>query len=268
MTPQRQAHYSQFRREYTAVRRAEGRGSENRESYLALPFQDLTGRNSDQWAIRARTYRYFVRHLLPRLEGAGSLLALDMGAGNGWLSYRLAQRGHRPVAVDLLDDSTDGLAAARHFASVLREPFPCVEAEFDALPFCDSQFDLAVFNASLHYSTDYFRTLSEVRRCLRPGGAVVVLDSPIYRRREHGERMREERHREFKARYGFRSDSVPSREFLYDGELRELARILALQWKVYRPWYGLRWHLRPWKARLTGRRPPSRFNILVGRWGE
>ena len=56
---------------------------------------------------------------------------LDIGAGNGWLSNRLAQKGHRPVAVDIFTDGLDGLGAARHYGM----SFPLVEAEFDRLPF-------------------------------------------------------------------------------------------------------------------------------------
>ena len=39
-----------------------------------------------------------------------------------------------------------------------------------------------------------------------------------------------------------------------------------IQWEIHRVWYGYRWFLRPWKARLSGRRPPSRFWILTGKF--
>ncbi len=256
--------YARFLVEYSAIRDAEGRGSEDPAYYLALPFRDLTGRHSDQWSIRGKSYRFFERRVLPGFESGRSLDVLDLGAGTGWLSYRLVRRGHRPVAVDICVDSRDGLAAARHYWTGLTTPFPLVEAEFEGLPFADAQFDLAVFNSSLHYSTDYLKTLAEAMRCLRPAGRIVILDSPVYRRREHGERMREERHRQFQAQYGFRSDSIPSLEYLYDAQLEELAGRLKLGWTVYHPWYGLKWHARPWKAFLRRRRPPSRFCILVG----
>ena len=95
-----------------------------------------------------------------------------------------------------------------------------VEAEFDHLPFRAASFDLAIFNASIHYSTDYRRTLNEVRRCLRPGGHFVIIDSPIYRLPEHGEKMRAERHDEFETRYGFRSDALPSLEYFDEADPR------------------------------------------------
>ncbi|HTM47833.1 MAG TPA: class I SAM-dependent methyltransferase [Bryobacteraceae bacterium] len=254
LAPDRRAFFSRFLRDYGTIRKAEGRGSSDRAYYLALPFQDLSGRNSGQWRIRAATYRYFESKLLPER----CCDVLDIGAGNGWMSNRLSLRGHRPVAVDIFTDPLDGLGAAREFGS-----FPCVEAEFDRLPFAGGQFDLAVFNSSLHYSTDYHGTLAEARRCLRPGGRIVVLDSPLYKRREHGEKMRGERHRQFQAQYGFPSDSVPSLEYLYESQLDGLSRDLGLRWRILQPWYGWKWHLRPLKARLQGKRPPSRFCVLV-----
>ena len=251
-----------FLEDYRNIRRAEGRGSREPAYYRALPYQDLSGRNSAQWAIRGRSYRYFERNVLSRFERTrgGALDVLDLGAGNGWMCYRLSLRSHRPVGLDIFNDALDGLGAARHYGGT----FPLVETEFDSLPFRSSSFDLAIFNASLHYSTDYRRTLAELRRCLRSSGRFVIIDSPIYQRHEDGERMRAERHDEFERRYGFRSDAMPSLEYLDEPTLDKLADDLNIEWVVHRPWYGWKWWWRPWKARLLGRRPPSRFWILEG----
>lgn len=246
----------QFLDDYARIRSAEGRGSEEGAYYRALPFTDLTGRNSDQWRIRARTFRYFVQRVLPRRPSK----VLDLGAGNCWLSYRLAELRHEPVAIDIFADPRDGLLAARHYPV----GFPTLEADFDRLPFTNASFDLVVFNASLHYSADYTRTLAEARRCLRSEGRVVILDSPVYKLSQHGEQMRAERQVFFEQRHGFRSEALSSIEFLDEPGLDNLARELRLTWKIHRPWYGFSWMLRPWKARLAGRRPPSRFWILEG----
>ena len=254
-----------FLSDYSKIRHAEGRGSDDSEYYRALPFRDLTGRNSAQWAIRACTWTCFGNSVLREIERETKrpLEILDIGAGNGWMSYRLALRRHNPVALDIFSDAADGLRCVRHYP--LR--FPCVEAEFDRLPFGDGMFDLAIFNSSIHYSTDYRRTLTETKRCLRPSGRVVIMDSPIYRRAEHGEQMRAERHEQFDQRYGFRSDAVPSIEYLDEPTLDALASELHIEWQRSRPWYGLAWALRPWKAWLRSKRPPSRFCILAGTFG-
>ncbi|MDE3195684.1 MAG: class I SAM-dependent methyltransferase [Acidobacteriota bacterium] len=253
-----------FLEEYAAVRRAEGRGSPDREWYAALPYRDLTGRNSDQWAIRARSFRYFCSRILPKLEARPGipLRILDLGAGNGWMSYRLSQLGHWAVAVDIFADPLDGLSAIRNYD----RPFPAALAEFNALPFAGGAFDIAIFNSSFHYSEDYARTLREVRRCLRPAGQVFVIDSPVYRKAEHGERMREERHRNFEIAYGFRSDALGSVEYLDEDRLAELSHEVGVQWSRWRPWYGVRWAMRPLRAFLRRKRPPSRFEILGGRF--
>src|SRR6185369_7929252 len=130
------------------------------------------------------------------------LEVLDLGAGTGWMCYRLALRGHRPVALDLLNDDRDGLGAARHFFTKLQSEFPRMQAEFDQLPFPGTRFDAVIYNASLHYSSDYLRTLVEARRVLRAGGRIVVLDSPVYKLRKHGEMMRREKHAQFLAQVG------------------------------------------------------------------
>jgi ubiquinone/menaquinone biosynthesis C-methylase UbiE len=249
------AERQRFVDDYLKIRRAEGRGSNDPAYYLALPFEDLTGRMSAMWAMRAATYRYFEKRVL----GSQALDILDLGAGCGWMSYRLMQRAHRPVAVDLLSDGQDGLGAARHYP-----PFPRFEAEFDRLPFADASFDLAVFNASLHYSSDYSRTLGEARRCVRPGGRVIVLETPVYKEREHGEMMRRERHEQFLKQYGTESDHVRSIEYLDLSTIDSLSRELRIQWRIHKPWYGLAWHTRPIKAWWKGKRPPSRFWILEG----
>jgi SAM-dependent methyltransferase len=251
----RREYYRSFLNDYTAIRNAEGRGSDDAEYYRSLPFQDLSQKNSWQWQIRARTYRYLESRVLP----ANAMDIADLGAGNCWLSYRLQQLGRNPVAVDLSTDARDGLGAARHYPV----PFPLVQAEFDLLPFAEGQFDLVIFNASLHYSTDYHRSLRAALRCLRSGGSIIVLDSPLYKLPEHGEQMRAEKHAQFQAQYGFRSDSLPSREYLHEMQLAELSRDLHLRWTIHQPWYGWKWHIRPWRARMKGQRPPSRFCILV-----
>jgi SAM-dependent methyltransferase len=253
-----------FLEDYRKIRHAEGRGSDDSEYYRALPFVGRGDPNAVAWSIRSKTYSSFVRNVLTPLESRipRPLDVLDLGAGNCWLSHRLSARGHLVVAVDIFNDERDGLGAARHYPTYFR----VVEADFDDLPVPANSFDLAIFNASFHYSVDYFRTVSEVRRCLRPSGSLVILDTPIYRRKEHGTRMVQEKHATFKKRYGFPSDSLPSQEFLDHATLNALHESLEIDWRIIKPWYGWRWHIRPLNAYIRRRRPPSKFWIFVGKF--
>lgn len=265
LPPERAAHYGAFIADYEKIRSAEGRGSRNPEFYLALPDRDLSGRNQSQWNIRACTYRCLVSRLLEPVEqrGATRLNVLDLGAGNCWLSFRLALRGHQPVAVDLLLNAFDGLGAAAHYQRRVPNLFPRFRAELNRLPFADRQFDIAIFNASFHYSEDYRRTLAEALRCLRRPGKIIIADTPWYSRQQSGEAMLQERRSFFQAKYGFASNALPSLEFLTDERLEALQKSFGLRWTRLEPDYGMRWRLRPLIAKLRGRREPSRFRIYV-----
>ena len=261
----RAEHFAQFISEYRTIREAEGRGSANAEYYLSLPYKDVSGNNQAQWVIRSKTYRFFERKILPEIERhvARDLNVLDLGAGNCWLSYRLSLRGHRPIAVDLLTSSLDGLGAAVQYQAKLPRLFPRFQAELNHLPFVDDQFDLAIFNASFHYSENYACTLGEAIRCLRPGGAVIVADTAWYSREESGMKMIMERRQAFSNRYGFPSEAIASMEYLTDDRLAELEHEFNIKWRSYTPSYGLRWSMRPWMAKLKNKREPSQFRIYV-----
>jgi len=263
----RLAYFSRFINDYQGIRAAEGRGSEGAEYYLNLPDRDASGHNREQWKIRARTFHYLRRKLLPSLfaEAQGTPAILDLGAGNGWLSYRLAIQGCRPVAVDILDNDQDGLGAARHYVPHLQTPFPRFQAEAAHLPFESHQFDAVIFNASFHYAEDYTVSLREALRCTRAGGAVIIADSPWYSDPSSGEKMMLERKANFLTRFGTASDSIASLAYLTDDRLHTLERECGIEWQLHEPGYGLRWALRPVFAKIRGRREPARFRVYFAR---
>ena len=256
MRPDRSAYYDQFVKEYETVRQAEGRGSDDSAYYRALPFVDLTGKLSPDWRIRATSFRALIEHVI----APPALKILDLGAGNGWLSYQLAKRGHTVATVDLLTNKRDGLGAFTHYDA----PFTPIQAEFDHLPLTGRQFDLVIFNSSLHYSVNYETTLCEAWRVARRNGRVVVLDSPVYADAASGKQMVRERQENFLNTYGFPSNSIPSENFLTLKRLQALGMSTRTEWRFVKPAYGWRWAIRPWIARVRGRREPARFMLIVG----
>jgi len=263
LPPERMAYYQQFMHEYEAVRKAEGRGSTDPAYYRSLPFEDRSGLMRADWKIRARSYTAFLHNVIQPLEKSRStpLKILDLGAGNGWLSNRLAQRGHLLAAVDLQTNAFDGLGAHIYYET----SFTPVQAEFEHLPFASREADILVFNASFHYAVDYTTTLKEAIRILKPQGQLVILDSPVYRQSRSGEQMVHEREFGFVQKYGFASNAIPSRNYLTDKGIGDLSEQAGLTWSTLTPSYGVRWSIRPWIARLRGNREPARFLILVGK---
>jgi uncharacterized protein YbaR (Trm112 family) len=98
LPPERAAALAQFRQEYETVRRQEGRGSDDPAFYRALPFVA-----DPAWAGRGHSYKGLLAQVIrPFAQKAQRpLRILDVGAGNGWLSHRLAAEGHVLTAVDL-----------------------------------------------------------------------------------------------------------------------------------------------------------------------
>lgn len=254
--------HAEFMEQYRSVRQGEQWGSGTADYYRQLPFDDRTGRHADIWRIRAITYRHFLRVVLEPLEGDPPLRILDLGAGNGWLASRLTERGHHVAAVDLDDDPRDGLGAIVHYGD--RAPAESLQASFDHLPWPSDVFDLAIYNGSLHYSADYVRTLTEALRVLRPDGQVVVLDTPFYAKEESGNAMVRERVDHLRQQYGVVTETETNEAFLTERRLTELERTLGIVWRVHRPFYGLRWALRPLQNRVLGRREPARFRVVSG----
>lgn len=96
----------------------------------------------------------------------------DLGTGTGGLAALLAPFVARVVGVDR---SAEMLEAARERLAGL----PNVElraADLEDLPLEDRSLDLAVVSLVLHYIVDPPAVLAEVRRVLRPGGKVLVVE--------------------------------------------------------------------------------------------
>lgn len=255
---------------YETVRETEGRWSDDAAFYRSLPFRDTTGRFESQWRIRARSFEFVQKHVLPeclKRVGRHRLRVLDLGAGNCWMSYRLALGGHFPVAVDVGVSRKDGLGAAEHYTSTLGHLFPRFQAEMDQLPFADCQFDLAIYNASLHYARDYEATVREAVRVLRLSGAIAIVDSPTYGREADGEAMMNEKSAEFSRKFGTDLGGMGGQGYLTPDSLARLEQI-GVRWRCYSPWYGWGWAMRPIRAGLAGRRRPSKFYIYLGTLGS
>jgi SAM-dependent methyltransferase len=256
-----------FAKDYAAHRETEGRGYAGDELF-ALPYVQ-SGPLARQWAVRARSFDAFhLRLIRPMAATLGRpLRLLDLGAGNGWLSYRIAREGHCAVALDIRDDGIDGLGASQPFLQRAGGRMQIAIAAFGQIPAQDASFDVAVFNASLHYATDLAAVLTEAARVVRPGGQLAILDSPFYRREADGLAMVAEKAADAPRRFGPRAEtlmSLPFIEFLTTARLASASGTTGVKWRRSRVFYPFWYELRPLTARLRGARAPSRFDLWIG----
>ncbi len=99
---------------------------------------------------------------------------LDIGAGTGDLSLAAAAMGARVVAVDL---SAGMLAVlARRAQARRRSVIQPLVGNAEALPLADRSIDRIVTGFTVRNVGDLPRAFAELRRVLRPGGRVVILE--------------------------------------------------------------------------------------------
>ncbi len=255
---------------YRRVRRIEGWGGAA-DYYRGLPFSS-EDRHRAVWKIRARSYRGALRAIarrFPEVKQADewdklALRILEVGAGNAWFSWRMAQAGHYVLATDISLDDEDGLGAVSRYARpgvAHGDRLTLALAEMEDLPLEDAQFDLVVANGSLHYAARIRDAVSEAHRVLRPGGLFLVLDSPVYDAPEHGREMvrrRQEHHRALGI-----SDSASTAGFLVERDFLALSGDVGFRVEVLKPFEGARRRLRRAYCRLRALAPPASFPLFA-----
>lgn len=109
----------------------------------------------------------------------------DLGCGTGQLAATLAPCVGRVIAVD---QSRAMLAAARARLPGLTN-VELRQGDLEALPIADADLDAAVMSLVLHYVPEPLEALREVRRVLKPGGRLLVVDMTPHARDEYRQTM-------------------------------------------------------------------------------
>ena len=133
------------------------------------------------WERQARTYgdvvgRVTSRLVDPLLDAAGvgpGRRVLDLATGPGYAAAAAVARGADVVAVDVAPAMVE-LARRLHPGLDVRQ------ADAEALPFRDADFDAAVSNFVVPHLGRHDRAVAELVRVLRPGGclALTTWDTP------------------------------------------------------------------------------------------
>jgi SAM-dependent methyltransferase len=106
--------------------------------------------------------------------GRGTLDALDVGCGTGFLSLELARRGHRVTGIDFAPQM---LAEARKKAAAQGVAVRFEEGDAEQLPVAEGSFDLVMTRHVLWTLPHPEQAIDEWIRVLRPGGRLAAMDS-------------------------------------------------------------------------------------------
>ncbi len=111
----------------------------------------------------------------------------DVGSGTGYLLPVLAARFHKVIAVDPAPRMLDVARSRPEVRTAGNVEFR--EGSLGALPLSDGEIDLAIVSLVLHHVEDPARALGDLKRTLRPGGAVLIVEQQDHRHGEFYERM-------------------------------------------------------------------------------
>jgi ubiquinone/menaquinone biosynthesis C-methylase UbiE len=139
--------------------------------------RNMTSRQAVQamWALG--DYHEFATTLMwetgPVLVDACGISAgqrvLDVAAGTGNVAIRAAEAGAEVVASDLTPENFE---AGRREARARGVELDWVEADAEALPFADGEFDVVTSSFGAMFAPDHQRVADELLRVCRPGGTI------------------------------------------------------------------------------------------------
>lgn len=120
----------------------------------------------ERWHFWFAGRRELVAQLWRRHLGVSPLRVLEVGCGSGRNALMMARAGHRVLGIDLRPEHLREIGM-RDKRLVL------LQGDGAQLPLRDASFDVAILLDILEHADDA-KVLDEMRRCLVPGGALIL----------------------------------------------------------------------------------------------
>ena len=131
------------------------------------PVGEAYDRSARAWrAGPERIYNVLAEHLVARcpvpLRG---VVAVDIGAGTGSVTYALQRAGARPIAIDI---------SASMLAAITSTPMPAAVADATVLPVASKSVGVVTAGFCLSHLDDPAQAIHEAARVLTPRGALIA----------------------------------------------------------------------------------------------
>jgi len=103
---------------------------------------------------------------------------LDVGTGQGFLAFKLAERGFRVLGIDSgsFDYSKDSIQEAQQQAASQGGNVEFRQADIRRLAEPDNSFDYVVSSQAVHCMENHRECLQAIHRLLKPGGRFLCID--------------------------------------------------------------------------------------------
>jgi ubiquinone/menaquinone biosynthesis C-methylase UbiE len=175
--PERLKPDSLFEKNYLELRWQEKRIYGD-EEVRHLPVISSKHPHYQEWQLRQQSCRRLISYLQKKQR---PFKILEVGCGNGWLSYQLSKiPGAEVTGADV--NFTELQQAGRVFNAEPNLQF--IYGDIQSEVFEDFKFNVIVFAASIQYFSSLSEIISSAFKLLKPHGEIHILDSHFYERGE------------------------------------------------------------------------------------
>jgi ubiquinone/menaquinone biosynthesis C-methylase UbiE len=112
--------------------------------------------------------------IIERMSPSPREVAADVGTGTGYITLPLTHKVRMVVAMDSQEEMLETLMSSA--SPEERDKIRLVKGEMPRLPFSDASLDRVILVNVIHELEDKPRLVSEVRRVLKKGGHVSIVD--------------------------------------------------------------------------------------------
>ncbi len=138
-------------------------------------------KDSSRLSARARLHSQFSRNpqgwfnwMFDLYDFPPDARILELGAGAGWLWLSNARRIPHGWDITVSDFSAGMVSELRGSLARIPRPFSFREIDVQAIPYPDASFDAVIANNMLYHVPDRAQAIAEMRRVLKPSGALYT----------------------------------------------------------------------------------------------
>lgn len=207
-----------------------------------LPFI-TNGLAGTSWKARA----FDTKFILKELAQNRGLSILEIGAWNGWLSYRLTEAGHKVTAIDIFTDKYDGLGAMQFYP----KRWTCLQMNIEMVDkILLATFDVIILNWGAAYIVDLPSYIDKLRILLNKNGKIIFIGVAIYPNSAQKAQELAQINTHYHAEYGINLFFTPCKGYLTWADKQILTK-KGFHLRLYPFWRSQLKAVLRWRGALT-----------------